>query len=126
MLLDSQVVVWIMTGDDRLGPRAHRAVQESSLVFVSAASVWELTIKSMLGRLDLPPNLPGTLEQEGLVLLDVSAEHAEGLRSFPELLRHDPFDRLLVAQAHVERVPLLTADRVLLGLERDFVVDAGR
>lgn len=64
------------------------------------------------------------LEVEGFALLDVTAEHAEGLRGFPELVRHDPFDRLIIAQAVTEGLTLITADRVLLDLGRDFVVDA--
>lgn len=123
MLLDSQAVLWVLNGSDRLGPGARRLI-ESATAHVSAASVWELTIKSMLGKLDLPPGLPGVLEDEGFVLVDVGAVHAEAMREFPELARHDPFDRLLVAQAHVERMSLITADRILLGLNREFVVDA--
>ena len=53
-------------------------------------------------------------------------EHAEALRDFPELTRHDPFDRLLVAQASRAGLQLLTADHVLLGLGRDFIIDASR
>jgi PIN domain nuclease of toxin-antitoxin system len=124
MLLDSQAVLWVLSGSDRLGPGARRLIESASAVHVSAATVWELTIKSMLGKLEVPPGLAGLLEDEGFVLLDVGAAHAEGLHEFPELIRHDPFDRLLVAQAHIERIPLLTADRVLLGLGRDLVVDA--
>jgi PIN domain nuclease of toxin-antitoxin system len=123
MLLDSQAVLWVLTGSDRLGPGSRQLI-ESSTAHVSAASVWELTIKSMLGKLDLPSGLPGVLEDEGFVLLAVGAVHAEAIREFPELARHDPFDRLLVAQAHVERMSLVTADRVLLGLNKDFLVDA--
>lgn len=126
MLLDSQVVVWIIREDGRLGPAARRSIEAATDVYVSAATVWELTIKAMLGRLTLPARLTERLEGEGFVLLDVTSRHAEELRSFPELVRHDPFDRLVVAQAHAERQTLLTADRLLLGLRKDFVVDATR
>jgi len=57
-------------------------------------------------------------------LLSITAEHAENLREFPELAKHDPFDRLLVAQASHAGLQLLTADRVLLGLDHDFIVNA--
>lgn len=123
MLLDSHSVLWVLSGSDRLGPSARRSL-EASTAHVSAASVWELTIKSMLGKVDVPHKLSAVLEDEGFLLLDVRAEHAEAMREFPELARHDPFDRLLIAQAHVERIGLLTADRVLLGLGRGDVVDA--
>ena len=88
--------------------------------------MWELTIKAMLGRLDVPAGLAGRAEEQGMAVLPVTAEHAEGLRGFPELARHDPFDRLLVAQASVGALRLLTADAVLLALGRDFVIDATR
>ncbi len=125
LLLDSQALLWVLSGSTRLGPRARQLLEASSAVHVSAASVWELTIKSMLGKLDLPTGLPAILDEQGFAVLDVTADHAEGLRAFPELIRHDPFDRLIIAQAHREGLRLLTADRVLLGLGQDFVVDAG-
>ncbi|ANY06665.1 type II toxin-antitoxin system VapC family toxin [Pseudonocardia sp. HH130630-07] len=126
LLLDSQALLWVLAGSSRLGPRAQRTVETDSGVHVSAATVWELMIKAMLGKLDLPAGLPQLLDDEGVSILDVTAAHAEGLRTFPELVRHDPFDRLIVAQAQCEGWRLLTADRVLLGLGRDFVVDATR
>ena len=63
---------------------------------------------------------------QGLALLSITAEHAEAVRDFPELVRHDPFDRLLVAQASRAGLRLLTADQILLAMGRDFIVDAGR
>jgi len=62
--------------------------------------------------------------EQGITYLPVTAEHAAGIGEFPELLRHDPFDRLLVAQASRERCDLLTADQVLLATSYPFVVDA--
>jgi PIN domain nuclease of toxin-antitoxin system len=86
--------------------------------------VWELTIKAMLGKLVIPDKLPVRLTEQGLVLLNITAEHAEGIRELPELARHDPFDRLLVAQASQAGLHLVTADRVLLGHGYDFIIDA--
>jgi PIN domain nuclease of toxin-antitoxin system len=80
----------------------------------------------MLGKLSVPADLSGRLAAQGLELLRITAEHAEAIRDFPELSSHDPFDRLLVAQASRARLGLLTADRVLLKLDRDFIVDASR
>ncbi len=125
ILLDSQAALWVLSGNPRLGRLARQRIESAHAVHVSAATVWELTIKAMLGKLDVPAGLPARLTDQGLVLLDVVAAHAEALRDFPELVRHDPFDRLIVAQASVEGLDLLTADRVLLGLDRKFVVDAG-
>lgn len=124
ILLDSQAAVWVLLDDPRLGPAARHKIAGSAAVHVSAASVWELTIKSMLGKIDLPEGLVGRIAAQGLAVLPVAGEHAEGLQGFPELVRHDPFDRLIIAQAAAEGMTLITADRVLLGLGRDFVVDA--
>ena len=93
---------------------------------VSAATVCELTIKSMLGKLSVPADFSTRLTAQGLELLDIAAEHAEAIGDFPELARHGPFDSLLVAQASCAGLRLLTADQVLLNLGRDFIPDASR
>lgn len=124
LLLDSQVVLWVLDDSPRLGAEARNTIGSAHGVFVSAATVWELTIKSMLGKLSVPSDLPRHLGEQGFAPLSVTAEHAVALRDFPELARHDPFDRLLVAQADRAGLKLLTADRVLLKLDRGFVLDA--
>ena len=126
LLLDSQALVWLLDDSSRLGSRARQAITSGQGVYVSAATVWELTIKAMLGKLSVPADLSTRLTAQGLALLSVTAEHAEAIRDFPELVRHDPFDRLLVAQAARAGLQLLTADHVLLGLGRDFIIDASR
>lgn len=126
LLLDSQVALWVLADSPRLGPESRALIADAPVVHVSAATVWELTIKSMLGKLTAPAELGARLTEQGLTLLDVTAAHAEALRGFPELIRHDPFDRLIVAAAGADGLRLLTADRVLLALDRDFVLDATR
>jgi len=124
VLLDSQAALWVLDDSPRLGQNARRSIASATTVHVSAATVWELTIKAMLGKLSVPDNLAGRLAEQGLALLSITAEHAEGIRGFPELTHHDPFDRLIVAQASQAELRLLTSDRVLLGLGRDFIADA--
>lgn len=126
LLLDSQTLLWLLDDNPRLGPRARQAIASAQGVHVSAATVWELTIKTMLGTLSVPADLSERLTAQGLILLSITAEHAEALRDFPELTRHDPFDRLLVAQASRTGLRLLTADQVLLDLRRKFILDASR
>ncbi len=77
---------------------------------VSTASLWEIAIKSALGKLEAPDDLPQRVEQLGFDLLPVSAEHAWQVRTLPAPRHAYPFDRLLIAQAQVERLPILTAD----------------
>jgi PIN domain nuclease of toxin-antitoxin system len=126
LLLDSQVALWVLDDSPRLGPQARQMIRSTTTVHVSAATVWELTIKAMLGKLSVPDKLAARLVEQGLSPLSITAEHVEALREFPELTPHDPFDRLLVAQASHAGLQLLTADRVLLGLRRDFIVNATR
>lgn len=126
LLLDSQTLLWVLDDSPRLGPEARKTIDSARGVHVSAATVWELTIKAMLGKLSVPTPLSAAITGQGLQLLSVTAEHAEGIRDYPELARHDPFDRLLVAQAGHSGLRLLTADRVLLELQQDFILDATR
>ena len=126
LLLDSQALLWLLDDNPRLGPQARQAITSAQGVHVSAATVWELTIKTMLGKLSVPAGLPARLTTQGLELLAITAEHAEAIRDFPELTRHDPFDRLLVAQASRSGLQLLTADQILLNLGRGFILDATR
>jgi PIN domain nuclease of toxin-antitoxin system len=124
LLLDSQAALWVLDDNPRLGQSARRLIGSTTAVHVSAATVFELTIKAMLGKLSIPADFPHRLVEQGLVLLSITAQHAAGIRDFPELVRHDPFDRILVAQASQDGLQLLTADRVLLDLGRAFIVDA--
>lgn len=76
---------------------------------ISVASLWEIGIKTALDKLDAPDDLPDRVQGLGFELLDVTAEHAWHARSLPH--HHgDPFDRMLIAQAQLERAPVVTAD----------------
>jgi PIN domain nuclease of toxin-antitoxin system len=124
LLLDTSVVLGIVLDLPRVGPQTRRRLDADTSVHVSAVSLAEMVIKSMIGKLVVPDRLAQAVREQGFIELPVTAEHAEAIRNFPELARHDPFDRLLVAQAYCTGMSLLTADRVLLGLERDFILDA--
>ncbi len=113
-----------MENSPRIGKRAREMITSGVEVHVSTVSLMELTIKAMIGKISIPEKLASQLVDQGLSLLNLTAEHVEGLRDFPELSRHDPFDRALVAQASQAGLRFLTADRALLALGRDFVVDA--
>ena len=91
-----------------IGPQVITCAQG---VHVSAATVRELAIKTMLGKLTVPADLSRRLTHQGLELLRVTAEHAEAIRDSPEMTRHDPFDCLIVAQASRAGLRLLTADQ---------------
>lgn len=116
LLLDTQLVLWAAGQPERLSPRAKRLLsdRDNELLF-SAASLWEITIKTSLGRDDFrvePRVLRRALLDNGYVELPVTSEHAVSVDALPPLHK-DPFDRLLLAQAIVEGITLLTADAQL-------------
>lgn len=100
-----------MAGEpERIGPKARKAIGEhGSQVVVSTVNVWEVAIKRRLGKLDAPADLLDRLEQAQVDLLPISARHADRVGILP-MHHRDPFDRLLVAQAAVEGMTLVTAD----------------
>jgi len=112
-LLDTQLLLWAAGHLDRLPPAAQRELNdmENELLF-SAASVWEIAIKNALGREDFrvdPHQLREGLLDIGCVELPITSEHAVSIEGLPPLHK-DPFDRILIAQALMEGITLLTAD----------------
>ncbi len=113
LLLDSHVLLWWLAGDPLLGPKVRDTVADpQGLVFVSAVSVWEIGIKQALGKLHAPEALSGVIREEGFNGLAISVAHAELAAALPRHHR-DPFDRMLVAQARIEHLTLVTHDRRL-------------
>lgn len=126
ILLDTNALLWVVGDDDRLGSEARNRLAKADQVCFSAVSVAEIAIKHILGRLALPggDRFPQIFSDSGLRELSFSAAHAAALCTDAALARHDPFDRMLLAQAAVERAQLLTSDRVLLALGLAGVFDA--
>ena len=117
LLLDTHAFLWWTTEDPRVTPVFAEAVADpSNEVFVSAVTVWELTIKWQLGRLQLtePPeaSIPKGIAASLFVPLPVTHRHALRLGALPDIHR-DPFDRMLIAQAMAEACVLVTADETL-------------
>lgn len=114
LLLDTNVAVWLLLGDRaRVSDEAADALEdERNPVAVSAASVWEIAIKRSLGKLRIADGWAAALTRLGFDPAPVTALHAEAVERLPWHHR-DPFDRLLVAQAAVEGLTLVTADRRL-------------
>jgi len=93
-----------------LSKKARRAIEESEAVFVSAVSAWEIELKRARGLLRAPDNLEATLRARDLQTLSLTVRHAIAAGRLP-LHHRDPFDRMLVAQASLESLTLLTADK---------------
>lgn len=115
LLLDTSVLLWVLANSPRLREQARDAIQDpDNQVFVSAATAWEIAIKVALGKLSAPRDvaewLPRRLAYHRFLQLPIAFRHATAVEHLP-FHHRDPFDRLLIAQASVERLAVVTADR---------------
>lgn len=114
LLVDAQCWLWMLTAPERFSAET-RAIIEApeNELFLSAASAWEIAIKHVLGKLRLPAEpekiAPALMAETAVAPLPVHVNHALRVAGLPHH-RHDPFDRLLVAQAQLEGMPILMAD----------------
>jgi PIN domain nuclease of toxin-antitoxin system len=112
LLLDTHVFLW-WGGDSRqLKAEARRRISQADEVFVSAASAWEASIKAALGKIRLPGPILEAVLASGFSPLPIDFAHAEAVRALPPI-HTDPFARMLVAQAQVEGLHLVSRDRTL-------------
>lgn len=112
LLLDTHVLLWWLEGAPLAEEAAHHIADPANDIVVSAATVWELSIKRQLGKVEMPPDLVQQCRSEGFSLLAMDARHAERAGALP--MHHaDPFDRMLVAQAELDTLVLVTRDRAL-------------
>jgi PIN domain nuclease of toxin-antitoxin system len=116
LLLDTHLLLWAAANSKRLSREARELLEDAGNdVYYSAASIWEIAIKSSLRRKDFRIELPqllSALPEMGLIELPITAVHAAGVSSLPPIHR-DPFDRLLIAQSLTEPLVLLTNDALL-------------
>ena len=116
-LIDTHAFLWWNTDDDRLSPVARELIRDGrNQIIVSVASIWEVAIKVARGRLDLPDEV-GAYATDRLVrnrwsAMSIEVNHAVRAAALP-LIHADPFDRVLVAQAQVEALPIVTADAAI-------------
>ena len=118
LLLDTHVVIWWLEGRELSTEVRDRISAPSTPVHASMVNHWEIAIKEALGKLRAPASYVTTLDEESVPTLPVTLPHVDALRALP-LLHRDPFDRMLVAQAQVERLTLVTRDKRL----RDYDID---
>jgi PIN domain nuclease of toxin-antitoxin system len=109
-LLDTHVVLWWFTDPKRLHSKAQKTIRDrTNEIFVSSASFWEIAIKKSIGRLTLPHNLLETVAIEGFKILPIMPDECIGVADLP-MLHTDPFDRLLIIQAKLYDLVLITRD----------------
>lgn len=112
ILLDTHVVLWELGGIRAVGPEAERAIRSATELAFSVVSFAEVGVKAAVGKLSVPHDFHDRVLALGLRILGLAPAHGLAVATLP--MRHrDPFDRLLIAQARIERLTLLTADERL-------------
>lgn len=114
LLLDTHLLLWALGSPSKLSARSRKEI-EAADVYASAASIWEISIKSALGKLDADPaDVLAAVDPAGFTMLSISGLHAAKVVQLPPLHK-DPFDRMLIAQALSEPMILYTDDDILRG-----------
>jgi PIN domain nuclease of toxin-antitoxin system len=109
LLLDTHVVIWWLADDPTLSDELKVLLDSEPAVYVSSATLWEVTIKQALGKLQKPADLAERIRDAGFRSLPIAAGHALAAGRLP-MIHRDPFDRMLVAQARCEDLTLVTRD----------------
>lgn len=128
LLLDTHIAVWIVEDNPALTKTARQLLTDkASAIFVSAAAIWEIAIKSAL-RPERQDAFGFTAQKahevftaSGMKMLDMTAQHAATISDLPAI-HADPFDRMMIAQAHCENLHFMTHDRALTGYSSDIIL----
>ena len=110
LLLDTHTLLWWLDANPSLSDVARKRISDgNNWVFVSAVIIWEIRIKQSLGKLKIPPDFRRVLDQQPFEFLAITTDHAHAVGDLP-LIHRDPFDRMLIAQAKIERFTIVTRD----------------
>lgn len=120
-LLDTHTLIWFISGDNQLSTRCRKLIEDSNNeIYLSIASLWEMAIKHSIGKLNLsqPFNklFPLQLIENDILLLGITLDHLYDVCDLP-LHHRDPFDRIMVSQARIEDLQLISADSMLDGYD---------
>ena len=114
LLLDTHVLIWALENNSTLSKDARDAIiKGENRVFISSVSVWEISIKKALGKLKAPDNLTEEIKLHRFTPLNMNFEHAQLAGELPDIHK-DPFDRMLIAQAIIEKLTLVTRDSLFV------------
>ena len=115
-LIDTQSFIWFCENDSRLPHSVRLFIEKSDNLVVSIATFWEITIKTSLGKLTVPEGISGLMDKvlsKGFTILPIEREHLIVLSTL-DLIHRDPFDRIIIAQAIAENMPLVSSDDVFM------------
>lgn len=113
-LLDTHVILWWLTNPKEIAQKANRIISDKeNNILISCVSLWEMAIKQGIGRLTLPRNVVQILQSEGFKILTIGPDEALGISDLP-FIHHDPFDRMLVMQAKLHDLVLITKDKNIM------------
>ena len=124
LVLDTNALFSILSNPNQFGRKTQKLLAKSSEVYFSPVSVFEIAIKEMLGKIKLRHPLGTLLKEHDLGSLPLRVEDALETYSLPSLIRHDPFDRLILATAKSRGAMLITSDRRMLDLGFDWIFDS--
>ncbi len=123
VLLDTHALIWYMFDSSRLSDTANDRIRNEEKVYYSMVSLWEISIKQSIGKLDLDCSmveLAEKCEEAGLTVLNIKPEHIEGIKNLPDH-HSDPFDRLLISQAAIEGLGFITKDAAISPYDIDVI-----
>lgn len=112
-LLDTHTLIWALENNPTLSENARNAIiKGENMIFVSSASAWEISIKKAIGKLQAPDNLYQEIKLHRFTELKINFEHAQLAGKLPDIHK-DPFDRMLIAQAMIEKLTFITRDKLI-------------
>lgn len=113
LLLDTHTLLWWLGDDAKLPRKAHEAIASGeNEIFVSAVSLWEIRLKESVGKIKTPKSLVKAIQDQGFNSLEVTWRHTDSINNLP-FIHQDPFDRLLIVQAQLENLSLVTKDPLI-------------
>ena len=117
ILLDTHAAWWFLNGDDKMPKKVKETnLNEDNTIYISIATIWEVAIKMSIRKLNFDGGIDGfieAVEENDFSLLEVGVEHVKAITDLP-FIHRDPFDRLLIAQAKTEDIPIMTTDANML------------
>ena len=126
LVLDTNALFSIISNPSRLGRKTQKLLTRSLELYISPVSIFEIAIKNMLGKVKLDQPLAELIADHNFVSLPFKVEDALGVYLLPSLLRHDPFDRMILATARSNKASLITSDQKLLDLGFDWILDSSK